>query len=54
MPAIKGAAVWAGKADALRGRTIEFRGAALVGAAMPEIVPVTLQVRPEAMKGAAP
>jgi predicted lipoprotein len=46
-----------GKADALRGRTIEFRGAALVGAATPEIVPVTLQVSPattQTTKGAAP
>jgi predicted lipoprotein len=43
-----------GTADALRGRTIEFRGAALVGSATTEVIPVTLQVRPATTKGAVP
>lgn len=43
------------KPDALRGRTIEFRGAAVIGsAAAPEIVPVTLQVLPATPKGGTP
>lgn len=43
-----------GTPGALRGRTIAFRGAALVGNAAPEIVPVTLHVLPATTKGAAP
>lgn len=39
------------KPEALRGHTIEFRGAVVIGSAAPEIVPVTLQVLPETPRG---